>query len=155
MSMALPEKDREKFQILLMKAVDGELSGEEEVEFEHFVHTYDSCKEEWQQFKHLKEVTRQMKFKSPPDELWDHYWTHVYNRLERGLAWIFLSIGTIILLIYGAFQAVESLILDNQVATIVKIAVLFVIAGLVILLVSVVREKFMIFRKDPYKEIKR
>ena len=96
-----------------------------------------------------------MKFKSPPPEVWDTYWQGVYNRLERGFAWILFSIGSVILLTYGGFKAVETIVADPNLATIVKIGLLLVIGGLAALFVSVAREKLFTFRKDPYKEIQR
>lgn len=155
MSNQLPPTEKDEFRILLMKAVDREITPEEEKKFKRYIQKYETCNKEWKEFKSLKEVTQQMRFRNPPDEVWDTYWEHVYNRLERGLAWVFVSIGTIILLTYALFQVAESLFRDSQLETIVKVAILFVIAGLVMLLVSVVREKIVLFKKDPYKEIKR
>ena len=155
MSRQLTSAEKRHFQTLLMKAVDGELNSDEQTEFDKFVSQDADCRNEWQQMKKLKEVTKNMNFKSLPTEVWDNYWVNVYNRLERGLAWILFSIGAIILLTYGGFKAVESIIADPQLAEIIKAAILMVIGGSVILLVSVVREKLFIRKSDPYKEIQR
>ncbi|MFQ5708646.1 MAG: hypothetical protein ACE5HO_14420 [bacterium] len=155
MSRQLPDSEQERFRHLLMKAVDGELADEDRAEFDRFIHTYPNLKKEWQQFKKLKEVTQTMKFKSPPGEVWETYWVNVYNRIERGFAWIILSLGCVILLTYGGFKAVESIIADPTLASIVKVGILLAIGGMVILLVSVVREKLFIRKADPYKEVQR
>jgi len=155
MSGRMGEQERTQFQELLVKAVDDELSEEEKRRFEQFIDQYEACRQEWQQFMNIKEVTQEMKFRNPPDPIWETYWSDVYNRLERGVAWILLSAGTIILLVYGAFKAVESMLHDTQLETIVKIAILLVVAGFVVLLVSVIREKFFVLRRDPYKEVQR
>jgi len=155
MSSQLTAAESERFQTLLMKAVDGELNSDEQTEFEEFVSNDADCRQEWQQMKKLKEVTNSMNFKSLPTEVWDNYWVNVYNRLERGLAWILFSIGAIILLTYSGFKAVESIIADPQLAGILKAAILMVIGGSVILLVSVVREKLFTRKSDPYKEVHR
>ncbi len=96
-----------------------------------------------------------MTLKTPPDEVWDDYWMNIYNRIERGIAWIIFSIGAIILMTYGLFKAVEEIIADPQLAVIVKIGIITVIGGLVILAVSILREKLRVRKSDPYKEIKR
>ena len=155
MSRQLKSAEKRHFQTLLMKAVDGELNSDEQTEFDKFVRQDADCRNEWQQMKKLKEVTKNMNFKSLPTEVWDNYWVNVYNRLERGLAWILFSIGAIILLTYSGFKAVESIIADPQLAGIVKAAILMVIGGGVILLVSVVREKLFTRKSDPYKEVQR
>ena len=97
-----------------------------------------------------------MKHKEPLDEVRGKYWSRVYNRLERGLGWILISIGAMILLFYGGFKAVENLIKDPTVAIFLKVAILVLLAGIVILFVSVVRERIFIYKKDKYaKEVKR
>jgi len=99
---------------------------------------------------------KSMKHKEPPDEVWEKYWSRFYNRLERGLGWILISIGAMILLFYGGFKAVESLVKDPTLAIFLKVAILLLLAGLVILFVSVVRERIFTYKKDKYaKEVKR
>lgn len=145
----------ERFQLLLMGAIDNELTPEEWAEFQQLLSQDRARADEWKRYQQLKEVTQAMKFKSPSQEIWDNYWTRVYNRIERGIGWIIFSIGAIILLTYGIFKAVESLIADPKLEGIVKVGIIAVILGLVILIVSVVREKFFIQKSDPYKEIQR
>jgi hypothetical protein len=147
--------DQDTFQVLLMKAVDNELSAEEKVMFEQYISQHPDYRDEWIKYKRLKEVTRSMKFKSPTPEVWDSYWIGVYNRLERGIAWTLFSIGAVILITYGAFKFVEALIADPGLALIVKIGMVLVIGGLVLLLVSVLREKLFTHKRDPYKEVRR
>ena len=152
-----PQKlDTDRFNSLLMGAVDGELTEQEQVEFRQLVSKYPELKNEWQQFQKLKEVTKTMKFKEPGGEVWDKYWVSIYNRIERGIGWIIFSIGCMILLTYGLFKAVESIIADPQLETIVKVGIIAVIAGTVILLVSVLRERLFVRKTDQYaKEVKR
>ena len=153
MSWTPTETNQERNQILLMKAVDGELTNQEKLEFEGLLRQQPQLRKELQQYKNLKEVTQNMKFKSPPAEIWDKYWLGIYNRLERGIAWILFSLGVIILLTYGGFKGVEAIIADQNLALIVKVGLVLSIAGVMILLVSVVREKLYTHMRDPYREI--
>lgn len=147
--------DRERFQQLLMGAVDQELSAAEQEEFEKLIQQNSDFNEEWTKFKSMKEVLITMKFKNLPEKTWDNYWLNVFNRLERGLAWILVSVGSVILITFGLFKAVEEMFQDQHLILIVKVAIIAVLAGLVILLVSVIREKLIVRRSDPYKEVKR
>ena len=155
MSRQLTDTELDQFHTLTMKAVDGEITPEEQEQLERFVSSYPECQKEMQDYKKLKEVTKNMSFNSPSEEVWDRYWVNVYNRLERGVAWVLFSIGAIILLTYGGFMFIEAVLSDHQLATIIKVGLIFVIGGLVILMVSVLREKVFTFRKDPYKEVQR
>ena len=147
--------NRERFNQLLMGAVDQELTSSELKEFNLMIEKHPDFRKEWEQYKKLKEVTQAMKFKSPSKEVWDNYWMNTYNKFERGIAWIIFSIGAIILITYGLFKAVESIIADPQLQGIIKIGIIAVLLGLVILLVSVIREKLVVRKSDPYKEIQR
>jgi hypothetical protein len=154
--MPLPHSEKEKFRTLLMAAIDGEIAGEEKARFEQYVEQYPECREEWQRYAKLKEVTKTMQFTKPHPEVWDRYWVGIYNRIERGLGWIVFSIGCVILLTYGGFKAIEAIIADPQLELVVKIGIIAVIGGLVLLIVSVVREKLFTARTDKYqKEVQR
>lgn len=153
MSKEMTRSERERFEALLMKAVDGEISQQEQAEFDTFIEQYPECKQEWRELHNLKEVTSAMKFKSPGAEVWDTYWQRVYNRLERGIAWILISLGCVILLTYGGFKAAEAIIGDPHLELIVKIGLFLAIGGGFLLVVSVVRERLFSYKHDPYKEV--
>jgi hypothetical protein len=103
----------------------------------------------------VKEVTGSMSYRNPPDEMWDGYWSSTYNRLERGLGWILLSAGALILLGFAAWKSVEMIWGDSDVPLFVRLAILAVAIGLLVVAFSVVREKIFTRRHDPYKEIQR
>jgi len=75
--------------------------------------------------------------------------------LERGTGWILTSIGAIILLFYGAWRWLQGLIRDPHLALIVKVGILVLAGGLIILLISVIREKVFTHKKERYKEVVR
>ncbi len=96
-----------------------------------------------------------MALKPAPEEIWEDYWASVYARVERGIGWVFVSIGAIILLAYGAWRGVEELLADAAMPWFIKTAVLALSFGAVILLVSVVREKLFLGPKQRYKDVER
>ena len=147
--------DQERFKILLMGAVDNELNNDERKEFDRLLADNSDYKQEYQEYLKLKEATKEMKFKNPPAELWDSYWLNVYNRIERGLGWILLSIGCIILLIFAGYHFFRAIIFEANLPLIIKISIFSVIAGLAILLVSIVRERIFTYKSDPRKDTKR
>ncbi|MDZ7288961.1 MAG: hypothetical protein ONB44_01125 [candidate division KSB1 bacterium] len=154
--MKLPEAEKQQFRMLLMAAIDGEISGADKTRFQQYLQQYPECREEWQRYAKLKEVTSTMQFTKPQPEVWDRYWINVYNRIERGIGWIIFSIGCVILLTYGGFKTVEAIIADPQLELIVKIGITAVIGGLLLLVVSVVREKIFTAKTDRYqKEVQR
>ena len=146
----------EKYKMFIMKYLEGEIAKDEERKFEEHIEICDECRKEIEGFEKLKEVMKDMRYKKPSDEIWKTYWSRIYNRIERGLGWIFTSIGAIILLIYGGFKVVENLIKDPGIALIAKIGILAGIAGLAILFVSVLRERIFVSKTDKYsKEVEK
>jgi hypothetical protein len=154
-SQPLSDEEMNRFRMLLMAAIDGEQSSEDEREFKRYLSVSADCQREWEEYRNLKEATMQLKFTQPSEEVWDRYWLNVYNRIERGLGWILTSIGAMIMLFYGGIKAVESIMADQHLEWFVKAGILAVLGGLVILLISVLREKLMAGKTDKYKEIER
>jgi hypothetical protein len=150
----MTDLERDRFRILMMKALDGELAGSEHSEFESFLRD-PVCMREWQQFSTIQEATMSLKMKAPADELWDGYWSGIYNRLERGIAWLLTAVGTVLLLSWALFEAAEALWVDTDVPLLIKIAIVAFSAGILLLLVSVIRERWFLSKTDKYKGVLR
>lgn len=140
---------------LLTAALDEELGPEEARELERRLDEDPALRREWEELKRLREVTGAMRLKKPPDEVWDRYWTGVYRRLERGVGWILVSLGAVLLLAYGLFELADQLLADPALPAFVKVAAMALGLGLVVLLVSVLREKLFVWKRDPYKDVRR
>jgi len=152
----LSREDHHYYKKLLMGLLDNELSRKEKASLEIHLKKCLECRRELKEFERMKGVVKSMKYKELPDEVWEKYWSKVYNRLERGLGWILLSVGAMVLLFYGGFKAIEGLVKDPTIAVFLKVAILILLVGLVILFVSVVRERIFTYKRDKYaKEVKR
>jgi len=140
---------------LMMGYLDNELDEQQRQMFQEHLDQCPDCEKELAEFKNLKQLADEVALTEPQDELWQHYWKNIYNRFERTLGWILLSIAVIILLIYGGFKLIEEIIQDPTVDIVLKVGLVALIAGLAILFVSVLRERLYLIRKDPYKNIRR
>lgn len=149
------ERALERATSLMMAALDGELAGDQRAEWESLRRQDSELRAEWERMSHLKEITDTMELKSPPDEVWDEYQTGVFQRLERSIGWILLSTGATVLLTWGAWEWVQALMADNELPGFVRWAILALVAGLVVLLVSVARERLFVHKREPYKEVVR
>jgi len=140
---------------LMMGYLDNELELEQKKAFEEHLASCPECKSELEEFKRLKQITDEVSLVEPEDKIWEQYWSSIYNRIERGAGWILFSLAAILLLIYGGFKAIEEIVKDPTVDIILKTGLLALIAGLAILLVSVLREKLYFRKKDRYKDVRR
>jgi len=145
----------EEIKILLAGYQDGELDPEQKRTVEEHLKACASCRNELARLEKVKEVTRKVQYKDLPLEVWEGYWQGIYRRVERGLGWIFLSIGAIILLAVGAFYLVSDFFLDPTVGIFSKFGVGALIIGGIFLLVSVGRERIFAYNRERYKEVQR
>ena len=144
-------KDRTRY--LLMGALDGELSTAERREFEILLETDAELPAEWTRLKRVKGLTDSMEFKMPLDAIWEGYMASVYRRLERGVAWMLLSVGAIVLASTGLWHMGKAIFITDDLPLYIKASLLAIFVGVAILVVSVVREKIFTHKRDPYKDV--
>lgn len=147
--------DRDRALELMMAALDDEIDAAGREELEARLRSDADLRSEWERLRRVKEVTTNMALRKPPEEVWDRYWVSVYNRIERGIGWVLASLGATILVSFGLWKFVEALFKDNEMPGFIRVSILVLIVGLVVLAVSVIREKFFTGRRDAYKEIER
>ena len=143
------------FKPLLMGYLDHELTELEVLRMEEHLKGCASCAAELEEFRRLKEVTQNMRVVMPDDRYWEIYWSNIYNRLERRVGWILLSLGSILLASYGLYYVVARLLLQGNIPLVVRIGVVAVVVGLCTLVVSVLRERIFFSKSDKYERIKR
>ncbi len=145
----------ERFIYLMENYLDKNLNKDEEAEFFKLVENDDNLKKEFEEQKRVKEVLSKMMLKNPSREIWDSYWLGIYNRIERGFAWIVISIGAILVLGFSVIKFIETLYLDSAVPLIMKIGIYTLSFGFVILIISLLRERIFSIKHDKYREIQR
>ncbi|MBZ0182172.1 MAG: hypothetical protein K8F60_06915 [Melioribacteraceae bacterium] len=144
----------ERFIILTEKFIDKSLTDNEKKELDEFLMDED-YKKEFQNQINVKEAVMNLNLKKPKSEFWDNYWLNTYNRLERGVAWILISIGLTLLIGFAVFQFIQKLFVDDGGPFIIKIGLIVLFTGALILILSLIREQFIKTKNDSYKEIKR
>ena len=140
---------------LLAGYVDGELTPEEKKLFESMLAEDPQLKAELEDFMNIQNITGLVKYDDLPEEVWESYWESLYKKTERSLGWIFFSIGAIVTLCFILFQAFQQMHLDTDTSLIIKISVTVLTMGLVILLISFVRERLFAYKRDRYREVNR
>ncbi|MCP4703464.1 MAG: zf-HC2 domain-containing protein [candidate division Zixibacteria bacterium] len=145
----------EKYRILLSGYIDNELSADEKQDFEVHLEGCAECRKELESFQKLQEVTGAMKYADIPEQVWEGYWSSLYKRMERGVSWIFISIAAIILLCFGGYHIFTDFFLDPKAPLLLKIGFGCGIFGLIVLLVSILRERLFAKKRDRYDEVSR
>ncbi len=147
--------DTERIRKLMMASIDGESTAEEEAELQERLLRDSKMAEEYQQLKNLKMMTSQNRIMEPSPELWDSYSRTLFTKLERRIGWILFTLGALVLLFYGSWMALSGLFEDPEIAWWIKTAVAATVAGGIILLVSLIRERIYLHKHERYKDIVR
>lgn len=145
----------EEMGVKIMALLDQELSEKETAEVNKHLEMCERCSKEYTSLNKLKEVTGEMKMKNLPEYYWDDYWTHVYNRIERGISWLLISLGVIIVLAFAGWEVLTVLIADQEIHPFLKGGIFVLLSGLIILIISIFREKILVKRIDKYRKVKR
>lgn len=143
----------ERWQKLLAGYLDDELDEAERCELDAELQRNPELRAELEQFRKLKRVTDSVRYADLPDAVWETYWSSLYRKMERGLGWLLFSASAAILACYGVIQMLSTLYTDSRISWIVKIGVTGLFFGLIVLVVSLIRERIYAYRNDRYREV--
>lgn len=145
----------EDWQSRISGYLDGELSPEEREAFERRLESDPALARELEAVAGLRNVTAGMKLRELPDRIWERYWDGTYNRIERRVGWLLFSAGVMVLLAGGLYELLVALLADSIDLWWIRVAAGALCAGLAVLFVSVARERLFLWKRDPYREVKR
>ena len=140
-----------RFQTEGMMLLDGEMSVADRREYELHVRGCEECARELASMGRVIELTDELRLRVPDDEFWEGYWESVYRRSERSTGFFLVIAGILAVLAYGIVKAVTS----PKFLSYEGISITVILLGLVVIFVSVARERYHESRNDPYKGVKR
>jgi predicted anti-sigma-YlaC factor YlaD len=140
---------------LLMGYMDGELDGEETARVEAHLQRCARGRGDLAGFRRIDRPTASLKFVVPEDEIWRGYWSRFYNRVERDLGWVLLSVGLTLLVLAGGWIGLRDFFSDPSVPAVLKVGTGLFGAGIVVLFFSILRERIFFRRHQRYRDIRR
>jgi anti-sigma factor RsiW len=145
------EVDLDRAHHLMMAVLDGEATAADRAEMEALVGRRPDLQAEWIRLQRVKEVTMTLGVAKPPDEFWDQYRRSVMHRTERGVAWALIAVGAAILAASAAWRWIEAWF-ATDVPVVIQVASGAIFVGGALLIVSVLRERWVLSRRDPYSK---
>ncbi|MFQ5510510.1 MAG: anti-sigma factor family protein [Candidatus Krumholzibacteriia bacterium] len=139
-----------RFQSEGMRLLDGEITLEEKQAYEAHVKKCDDCTAELRDIGRIVEFSSEIELKMPDEEYWTAYWADIYRRLERGTGFMLLIIGLLGITAFGLYKAMTS----PGLLTFKGLSIAVLLAGLVVIFLSVLRERYHESKSDPYKGVK-
>jgi predicted anti-sigma-YlaC factor YlaD len=143
--------DCARYRELTMASLDGEICAGDSAELEAHLAECPDCRRQYEEIRKVSELMDEIELPKPSEEDMMKYWPSVYAKIERGAGWGLLVIGAVIWLGYGVFLFIT----DPTVGSLTKFLVALPIVGLLVLLISVVRERIAVGKTERYKEVER
>jgi hypothetical protein len=85
----------------------------------------------------------------PPEE-WSNIMNDLTVRASRGAGWLLYVIGTVVVVAYGVYEFT----IDDEIPALVKTSVAAIVVGLVLLFISVLRQRLVARKTDKYEDVK-
>lgn len=145
--------DPRQDEALLSAYVDGELEAADLARVEAHLAASAEARRAVARLRRLKQLTGSVRLKEAPPEAWEGFWQSAYNRSERSLGWLLLGLAVLVLAGWGATALLRALLEAPDLSPLVKGAIIAGVAGLVLLLVSVVRERLHTRARTRYKDV--
>jgi ferric-dicitrate binding protein FerR (iron transport regulator) len=136
---------------LMMAALDGESSAADTRELESLLSGRPDLQAEWDRLRRVRQLTATMRFAQPPTDVWDRYRASVLHRAERGLAWILIAFGLAVLGSVAAWRWLEQW-WSAELPLSIRVATGALMLGVSLLVVSIGRERWLMYRRDPYSK---
>ncbi len=141
----------EQYKGLLMGLMDHELTPEETEEVNAHLIRCKACRDEYDELLEASDKLKGITFTEPGDAVLNKLWKSPHSRLTRNAGLFLVLAGWLAVVVYGLYEAFTS----PEEAFFPKTMLAVVVAGFVILLGSVIRERIKTYKTDAYKEIER
>jgi len=141
----------ERWKELMMASLDGEISPGDRGDLERHLAACETCRREFEGLQEVTDLVGGIRLRRPPEEDMMRYWPSVYARIERGMGWGLLIVGAVIWIAYGVF----AFLTNPAMEALTKLLVALPIVGVLILLVSAIRERYHVSKTERYGEVER
>jgi hypothetical protein len=132
----------------LMRYLDGEMSPEERARVDAELASSTELQRELAVFRALKADFKELSFH--PAEYRESVWDRVNDRVTRPIGWILVAVGAAIWTTYGAYLFATSPSDPWE-----KLATGAIAIGILMLLASVIWDRYREWQNDPYRDIQR
>jgi hypothetical protein len=134
-----------------MRLLDDELGLEERLQYQAHVRECETCRSELASLGRVVELTDRLKLRVSDDAFWKDYWKSIARRTERRLGFVLLIAGVVMMLGYLLLRVLRSPGLWSYEG----VSIVVVLLGLIVIFISVVRERYHEHKHDPYREVER
>jgi predicted anti-sigma-YlaC factor YlaD len=136
---------------LLTARLDGEIAPDDVAALEQHLDACEECRRECAEMSEVADLVGEIRLAKPSEEDMMRYWPSVYARIERGMGWGLLVVGVVIWVCYGVYAFLTNPMME----ALTKLLVALPVVGIVMLLVSVARERYYVSKTERYEEVEK
>jgi predicted anti-sigma-YlaC factor YlaD len=129
--------------------LDGELTQGDRQRVEVHLDSCPKCREAFEEMARLREAVGKLPFDQMSPDQWSEIMSDVTVRTSRGAGWILYVVGIVVLCGFAAYEFT----VDDTVPALIKSGVGALILGMVLLFVSVLRERLLARKTDKYEDV--
>jgi anti-sigma factor RsiW len=137
----------------IMRVADGEADRETRARVEAHLTTCARCQSEFDSLMKLKGATAGLRLADLPDARWAGYWQDLYRRMERGIGWLLLSLGLLLVAGYGIYLLAANFLLNSEIPVVLRAGFALFAGGTLVLLISLVRERLYARKIERYDKV--
>jgi len=141
--------DCQKIDALLSGYLDGELTQGDRQRVELHLENCAKCQTAYDDLAKLKTAVGKLSFDEMPEQDWRNVMNNVAVKASRGTGWVLYVVGLLVICGYAAFAFFS----DDTVPALIKSGIAAAVVGLVLLFVSVLRERMVDRRTDKYEDV--
>jgi predicted anti-sigma-YlaC factor YlaD len=141
--------DCQKIGEMLSGYMDRELTQGDRQRVELHLQSCSDCRTTFQEMTSLRQAVGELSFGEMTREQWNRIMNDLTVRASRGIGWLFLVLGLVIVLGYAAY----SFTVDDTVHALIKTGILGLALGMTFLFISVLRQRLIAHKTDRYKDV--
>lgn len=131
--------------------LDGELTQQESQKVEVLLRRSPEWCEKLEHMRRLREQIKELDFPQPTEAEWRNVMSRVTIKATRGLGWLLWIGAAIVLIGYGLYEFAD----DPSVALLERIGVFAMLAGAVLVFLTVLIERIAARKHDKYKDLEK
>jgi hypothetical protein len=129
--------------------LDNELTQGDRQRVELHMESCADCRQSYEEMAQVRADVGQLSFGEISHEEWSGIMNDLSVRTSRGAGWLLYIVGLLGLVGYGAYQFYR----DDTVPALVKTFVAAILIGLLLLFISVLRQRIVSKRSDKYQDV--
>ena len=142
----------EKYSMLLSGFIDGELSPEEAMEVQEQLQRSEALRKEYEELIQVGDALGGISFIEPGEAELENLWKSPFGHLAK-MTGLFLVVGGYLAVtLFGLLLLFTT---DEDIPAVLKFGFSAMSVGALVLLIAVIRDRFISYQHDPYKELKR